>query len=127
MAKYVDGFVIPIKKSKVAAYKALSKKSGKVWMEYGALEYFECISDNINVKFGLPFPKLTKLKKGEVVAFAWIVYKSKAHRNKVMDLVMKDPRTNPSTMPEMPFDMDRITYGGFSVVVEYSSKSKKKK
>jgi uncharacterized protein YbaA (DUF1428 family) len=117
--KYVDGFVIPVSKKNVAAYKKMSAKAGKVWMEYGALAYLEAVGDDVNTKFGLPFPKLTKLKKGETVLFSYIVYKSRAHRDRVNAQVMKDPRLNAMMDPKkMPFDVKRMTMGGFKSIVD---------
>lgn len=114
---YVDGFVIPVPKKNIAAYKAMAKLGGKVWMEHGALEYRECVGDDLKPPFGLPFPKAIKLKPGETVVFSWIVYKSKAHRDRVNAAVMKDPRLK--EMPkEMPFDVKRMAYGGFKTLVD---------
>lgn len=92
MARYVDGFLLPIPRKNVAAYKTIAATAGKVWREHGALEYRECVGDDLDTKFGVSFPKLLKLKPGETVVFAWIVYKSKAHRDRVNAKVMKDPR-----------------------------------
>jgi uncharacterized protein YbaA (DUF1428 family) len=122
MPKYVDGFVIPMPKKNVAAYRALAKKAAKVWMEHGALEYRECVGDDLNIKMGHPFPKLTKAKPSETVLFSWIVYKSRAHRDRVNAKVMKDPRLA-DMMKEgaMPFDVERMSYGGYTVLVEAGS------
>ena len=92
MAGYVDGFVIPIPRKKIEAYRRISAKAGKVWREHGALDYRECVGDDLNIKMGVPFPKLAKAKPGETVVFSWIVYKSRAHRDRVNAKVMKDPR-----------------------------------
>ena len=89
---YVDGFVIPISKKNVVAYKRMAQLGSKIWREHGALEYRECIGDDLEVKMGLPFPRAIKLKRGETVIFSWIVYKSRAHRDRVNAKVMKDPR-----------------------------------
>lgn len=119
MAGYIDGFVIPLKKSKIAEYRRIAGKAGKIWREYGALDYKECIGDDMNVKMMTPFPKLAKATKGETVVFSWILYRSKAHRDKVNAKVMKDPR-----LCEMmqaggcPFDPKRMAYGGFTVLVD---------
>jgi uncharacterized protein YbaA (DUF1428 family) len=114
---YVDGFVIPIARRKLPAYRTIARKAGKVWREHGALEYRECVGDDM-VKMGLPFPKLARLKPGEVVLFSWIVYRSKAHRDRVNRLVMKDPRLAAMMEPgAMPFDVRRMSYGGFRVLV----------
>jgi uncharacterized protein YbaA (DUF1428 family) len=115
---YVDGFVIPVPKKNIAAYARMSRKVGKLWREHGALEYRECVGDDLNVKCGLPFPRALKLKRGETVVFAWIVYKSRAHRDRVNAKVMKDPRlASMDVSKEMPFDIKRMTYGGFKTFV----------
>ena len=117
MARYVDGFLLPVPKKNLAAYKKISTTAGKVWREHGALEYRECVADDLNLKFGLPFTKLVKLKPGEVVVFSWIVYKSKAHRDRVNEKLMEDPRIKLEGTP-MPFDVKRMSYGGFQVLVD---------
>ena len=115
---YVDGFVLPILKKNLKAYFQMAKKAGKIWREHGALEYRECVGDDLNVKMGLPFPRLAKLTAGETVVFSWIVYKSRAHRIKVNDKVIKDPRMNGMCdAKSMPFDIKRMSFGGFSVLV----------
>jgi uncharacterized protein YbaA (DUF1428 family) len=115
---YVDGFVIPLPKKNIAAYKALSRKAGKIWMEYGALQYWECIGDDLNVNMiKATFPKLVKLKPGETVVFSWIAYKSRTHRDRINQKVMKDPRIA-GMGTEMPFDAKRMSYGGFKTLVE---------
>lgn len=114
---YVDGFLIPVPKKNLAAYRAMSRAAGKVWREFGALEYRECAGDDIAAKS--LFTRMTRLKPGETVVFSWIVYKSRAHRDRVNAQVMKDPRI--ATMMEgkaMPFDVKRMAYGGFSVFVD---------
>lgn len=117
--RYADGFVIPIPKKNLAAYRRMSRKASKVWIEYGALQYCECAGDDLNIKMGLPFPKLAKVKPGETVVFAWILYKSKAHRNRVNAKVMKDPRVAAMCNGQsMPFDVKRMTYGGFNLIVD---------
>ena len=118
MPRYADGFVIPVHKSKLKAYMALSKKAGKIWKEYGAIEYCECVGDDVNVKFGLPFPKLARLKAGEVPVFSWIVYKSRKHRDGVNAKVMKDERMNAAMGKEMPFELKRMSCGGFKILVD---------
>jgi uncharacterized protein YbaA (DUF1428 family) len=117
MARYVDGFVIPVPKKSLAAYRRISRAAGKVWREHGALEYRESVGDDLNVKFGLPFPRLTKLKRGETVVFSWIVYKSRAHRDRVNAKAMNDPRIA-KMAPSMPFDSKRMAFGGFKVLVD---------
>lgn len=117
--KYVDGFVLPVPKKNLAAYRRMARKAGKIWREHGALEYRECIGDDLDVKFGVPYPKILKLKPGETVFYSWIVYKSRAHRDKVNAKVMKDPRLACSMDPmTMPFDCKRMIYGGFKVFVD---------
>ncbi len=117
--RYVDGFVLPVPKKNLTAYRRLAQKAGKVWRDLGALEYRECAGDDMNVKFGVPFPKMVKPKSGETVVFSWIVYKSKAHRDKVNAMVMKDPRMATMCDPKnMPFDCKRMVYGGFKVLVD---------
>lgn len=117
MPRYVDGFVIPIPKKSVPAYKKIATKAGKIWLEYGALQYVECIGDDLVKNFGLPFPKLAKLKPGETVVFSWIVYKSKAHRDQVNKKVMADPRLAKMGPEMMPFDAKKMSYGGFRTIV----------
>lgn len=116
MSKYVDGFIIPIKKTNLKPYKKMASLGCKLWMEHGALDYYECIGDDLNVPWGWTFPKMCKLKSGETVVFAFIVFKSKAHRNKVNAKVMKDPRMKMDGV-KMPFDMKRFSVGGFKTLV----------
>ena len=119
MSTYVDGFVIPIKKTNIRAYKKMATLGCKAWMKHGALEYYECVGDDLESKWGLPFKKLCKLKANETLVFAFIVYKSKADRNRINKLVMADPSMNPSGSKKMamPFDMKRFSMGGFKTVV----------
>jgi uncharacterized protein YbaA (DUF1428 family) len=117
LARYVDGFLLPLPKKNIAAYKKISAAAGRIWREHGALEYRECVGDDISVSFGLPFPKQMKLKPGETVVFSWIVYKSKAHRDRVNARVMADPRIQMEGQA-MPFDSTRMAYGGFNVLVD---------
>ncbi len=116
---YVDGFVVPLPKKNLPAYRALTRKVGKIWMEHGALAYYECLIDDIKPGVGLPFPKLAKLKPSETVCFSWIIYKSKAHRNSVNKKIMNDPRMNAMCGPidKMPFDIKKMAYGGFKPLV----------
>ena len=117
--RYVDGYVLPVPKKNLQAYRRMAEKAGPIWREHGALEYRECAGDDLKVKFGVPFPRLAKAKPGETVIFSWIVYKSRAHRNRVNAKVMKDPRiTEMCNGKAMPFDIKRMAYGGFEVVVE---------
>ena len=114
---YVDGFVVPVPKKNLAAYRVLSKKAGKIWREHGALEYRECAGDDLAPQGAVPFTKIMKLKPGETVVFAWIVFKSRAHRDRVNAKVMKDPRLASAGEKDMPFDMKRMLYGGFTTLV----------
>jgi len=115
--RYVDGFVLPIPKKNLKAYRRLAESAGKVWRELGALEYRECIGEDLEVKMGVPFPKQLKIKRGETVVFSWIGYKSRAHRDQVNKKIMKDPRIVKMTK-KMPFDCSRMVYGGFGVLVD---------
>lgn len=116
---YVDGFVLPVPKKNLQAYRRMSQKAGKIWREHGALEYRECAGDDLDIKMGVPFPKMIKLKPNETVVFSWIVYKSRAHRDRVNAKVMQDPRlANMMDPKDMPFDMKRMMYGGFKVLVD---------
>lgn len=117
MPKYVDGYVLPLPKKNIAAYRRMAQQAGKVWRDHGALEYRECVGEDLAVKWGLTFPRQLKLKRGETVVFAWIVFKSRAHRDRVNAKVMNDPRLAEMPMA-MPFDMKRMVYGGFTVLVE---------
>lgn len=120
MAKYVEGFLIPIPTKSMPAYRRLAKKASKVWMEYGALEYFETSGVDLNIPRVGSFSKLVKAKRTDTVVLAWIVYKSKAHRNAVNKKVMADPRIANFDPSLMPFDLKRMYYGGFKVIVEGS-------
>ena len=116
---YADGFVLVVPKKNLADYRKIAKKAGKVWREHGALDYKECVGEDLNSKWGLPFPKLLKLKPGGTMVFAWIVYKSRAHRDKVNEKVMSDKRIKDSCNEEnMPFEMKRMSYGGFEIIVD---------
>jgi uncharacterized protein YbaA (DUF1428 family) len=117
MALYVDGFVLPIAKKNVAAYRRLARKASKIWREHGALEYRECVGDDLKVKWAVPFPRLARCRAGETVVFAWIVYRSRADRDRITAKIMKDPRIA-SMGSSMPFDMKRMAYGGFGVLVD---------
>ncbi len=121
MAKYVDCYVIPIKKKNVKAYMKMAKLGCKLWMEHGALDYYECIGDDLNTPWGLPFPKLCQLKKDETLIFAFVVFKSFKQRNSVNAKVHKDPRMNMDGV-KMPFEMKRFSMGGFKAVVHAKSK-----
>ena len=115
---YVDGFVVPVPKKNLAAYRRMAQKAGKVWMEHGALEYVECVADDVKPGKTTSFPQSVKLKPDETVVFSYIVYKSRAQRDRIMAKVMKDPRLAPMMNPKtMPFDGKRMFYGGFKVLV----------
>jgi uncharacterized protein YbaA (DUF1428 family) len=118
---YVDGFVIPMPKKSMPAYKKMAMVACKVWMDHGALAYYECVGEDLKPKFGVPFPKLAKAKAGETVVFAWIMFKTRKHRDAVNAKVMKDPRILESCDPKkMPFDVKRMSYGGFETLVSAS-------
>ena len=118
---YVDGFVFAVPKKKVAEYRKIATKAGKVWMEHGALAYQECLGDDIPKKKGsVSFPGMVLAKPGELIGFSWIVYKSRAHRDKVLKKVLSDPRLAKMMVPNaMPFDMKRMAYGGFETLVSF--------
>jgi uncharacterized protein YbaA (DUF1428 family) len=117
--KYVDGYVLPVPKKHLRAYRRMAQKAGEVWRDHGALDYKECVGDDLNTKWGVKFPKLTRLKAGETVVFSYIVFKSRGHRDRVNAKVMKDPRLAKMMDPKaMPFDSKRMTYGGFKVLVD---------
>ncbi len=115
--RYVDGFVLPVPKKNLTAYRRMAEKGGKIWKEHGALEYLECAGDDLDVPMGVSYKKILKLKPSETAIFAFIVYKSRAHRDKVNAKVMKDPRMDMNSK-KMPFDMKRMVYGGFKVLVD---------
>jgi len=114
---YVDGFVIPVPRKKVQDYRRIALKAGKIWREHGALEVRECVGDDLAVKGLVPFPRRLKLKAGETVVFSWIVFKSRAHRDRVNAKVMKDPRMAGMDPTTVPFDVKRMLYGGFKILV----------
>ena len=117
--EYVDGFVVPLPKKNVAAYRAIAQKAGKIWREHGALAYRECIADDVKVGKLTSFPRSVKRKPGETVAFSWIVFKSRKHRDAVNAKVMTDPRLASMMDPKaMPFDAKRMIYGGFTTLVD---------
>jgi len=117
--RYVDGFILPVPKKKVGAYRRLARKCGRIWKEYGALEYVECVADDVKAGKFTSFPQSVKLKPGEVVWYSWIVYKSRKHRDQVNAKVMKDPRLAATMDPKaMPFDSKRMIYGGFRTMVD---------
>jgi len=116
---YVDGYLLPVPKKNLKLYRRIAQRAGKVWRDHGALEYRECAGDDLKPKMGAPFARTVRLKSGETVVFSWIVFKSRAHRDSVNAKVMKDPRMA-KMMEEgpMPFDVKRMSYGGFKVIVE---------
>ena len=114
---YVDGFVLPVPRRKVDEYRRMARKAGKVWREHGALEYRECVADDVKPGKITSFPQSVKLKRGETVVFSWIVYRSRAHRDRVNAKVMKDPRITGMDPKDMPFDARRMFFGGFDVIV----------
>ncbi len=117
---YVDGFVLAVPKKKIAAYRRMAKKASKVWRDHGAVDYMECVADDVKPGKLTSFPQSVKLKTGETVVFAWIVYKSRAHRDRVNAKVMKDPRIAAMCDPkDMPFDGKRMIYGGFKKLVGF--------
>jgi len=117
--RYVDGFVLPVPEKNLQAYCRMAQKAGKIWREHGALDYKECAGDDLKAKGTVSFPRTVKLKRGEKVFFSWIVYKSRAHHNRVNAEVMKDRRLGKMMDPKaMPFDLKRMVYGGFKILVE---------
>src|SRR5687768_18578002 len=114
---YVDGFLLPVPKRKVQAYRRIARRAGRIWREHGALEFRECAGDDLAPKGALPFTRVIKTKPGETVFFSWIVFKSRAHRDRVNAKVMKDPRMDMDPK-DMPVDMKRMVYGGFKALVD---------
>ena len=116
---YVDGFVIPVEKKKLAQYRSMAKQSSKIWLEHGALEFYESVGDDVPYGKRTSFPRSVKLKRGETVVFSWIVYKSRADRDRVNAKVMSDPRLKSMMDPKaMPFDGKRMIYGGFKMFID---------
>ena len=119
MALYVDGFVVPVPKRNLDAYRRMARKAGKIWREHGALEFRECVAEDVRVGKVTSFPRSVQAKRSETVVFSWIVFKSRAHRDRVNAKVMEDPRLADTMDPKaMPFDSKRMIYGGFDVVVD---------
>jgi uncharacterized protein YbaA (DUF1428 family) len=117
--RYVDGYLLPLPRKSLAAYRRLATKAGRIWREHGALEYRECVGDDLDVKGLLPFPRQMRLKRGETAVFSWIVFRSRRHRDRVNARVMKDKRLAGMMAPKaMPFDVKRMAYGGFKVLVD---------
>jgi uncharacterized protein YbaA (DUF1428 family) len=117
--RYVDGFVLPVPEENIKLYRSIAQKAGKIWKEHGALQYIEAVGDDLDTKFGVPFGKAVKLKPGETAFFSFIVFKSRADRDRVNAKVMSDPRMK--KMMEggpMPFEVKRMAYGGFKVLVD---------
>jgi uncharacterized protein YbaA (DUF1428 family) len=115
---YVDGFLLPVPKRHIQKYRQISRRAGKIWREHGALEYRECAGDELKIKMGRPFAKAAGLRSGETAVFSWIVYRSKAERNRVNKKVMSDPRMAKMMNVPMPFDVKRMSMGGFKVIVD---------
>lgn len=114
---YVDGFILPVPKNKLAEYRRIASKAGKIWKDHGAVEYVECVADDVKPGKLTSFPQSVKLKPSETVWFSWIVYKSRKHRDQVNKKVMADPRIKSMGPQAMPFDAKRMIYGGFKVIV----------
>lgn len=118
MSQYVDGFVIPVPKEKIDSYRAIAEKAAQVWLDHGALEYRECVGDDLEVKDVMSFPQIAGADAGETVVFAWIVYESRESRDEVNAKVMQDPRMAEMMDPgAMPFDCKRMACGGFTTLV----------
>src|ERR1700724_532494 len=116
---YVDGFVVPVPKKSLKAYRSMAQKAGKVWREHGALEFRECVADDVKVGKRTSFPRSVKLKPGETVIFSWITSKSRAQRDRVNAKVMADKRlTEMMNIKSLPFDAKRMIYGGFETLVK---------
>lgn len=115
---YVDGFVIALPRRKLPLYRRIARQAGKIWKKHGALEYRECAGDDLKIKMGVPFPKLARVKPGETVLFSWILYRNRRDRDRVNAKVMNDPRIERMMKVPMPFDMKRMAYGGFKVIVD---------
>ena len=115
--KYVDGFIVAVPKKNIDAYKAVSDKAGRVWKEYGALQYIECVADDVKPGKVTSFPQAVKLQDDEVVVFSWIVYASRAERDRILAAVMNDPRLSDMKPHTMPFDGQRMIFGGFDVLL----------
>jgi uncharacterized protein YbaA (DUF1428 family) len=114
---YIEAFVLPVPKKRLAEYRKLARKTAKLFKRHGALEVFEYVGDDLDVEFGVPFPTLAKVKKGETVIFSWIVFKTKAHRDKVNKECFADPIMAGMDMSKLPFDVKRMTMGGFKLLV----------
>ena len=116
---YVDGYVLPVPAARVTEYRKLARKAGKIWMEYGALQYVECVADDVKPGKLTSFPQAVKLKEGEIVLFSWIVYRNRRDRDRINKKVMSDPRLADMADPKnLPFDAKRMFWGGFKPIVE---------
>jgi uncharacterized protein YbaA (DUF1428 family) len=115
--KYVDGYVLAVPKKNLQAYRRMAQMAGKVWRKHGALDYKECVGDDLKTKWGTPFPRMMKVKPGEAVVFSYIVFKSRAHRDRVNAKVMKEMEKM-CELKDMPFDVKRMVYGGFKILVD---------
>ncbi len=115
--KYVDGYVLPVPKKNLQAYRRMAQKAGEVWRKHGALDYKECVGDDLKTKWGTPFPRIMNLKPGETVVFSYIVFKSRTHRDRVNAKVMKEIEKM-CEPKDMPFDVKRMVYGGFKILVD---------
>jgi uncharacterized protein YbaA (DUF1428 family) len=121
---YADGFVIPIAKKDLRAYTAMAKQAGRIWREHGATDYVEAVGDDLKAPCGIPFPKLAKTKPSETVLFSFIVYRSRAHRDRVNGKVMADPRIQKMmTSKHPPFDVNRMSFGGFRGIVRVKGRA----
>ncbi|HEX6000036.1 MAG TPA: DUF1428 domain-containing protein [Hyphomicrobiaceae bacterium] len=120
MPQYVDGFVVPVPKAKLEAYRHMAQAAGKVWREHGALEFRECVAEDVKMGEVTSFPRSVVCQPDETVVFSWIVYASRAERDRINALVMKDPRMKPmmEKNEDWPFDGKRMIYGGFEVLVD---------
>jgi uncharacterized protein YbaA (DUF1428 family) len=115
---YIDGFLLAVPRRKLGAYRRISRRAGIIWRKLGALEYRECAGDDLRTKVGVSFVRAARCKPGEVPVFSWIVYRSRAHRDRVIARVMKDPSMIRTMKDPMPFDLKRMAYGGFRVIVD---------
>ena len=123
MARYVDGFVIPLRKKNLAAYKRMSRRAGRIWLEHGALEFRETVAEDRAPEGVVPFARVARTKPGEVVVFSYTAFRSRAHRDRVNARVMRDPRVLAMMRKDaMPFDAKRMVYGGFSVMIDLAAK-----
>jgi uncharacterized protein YbaA (DUF1428 family) len=118
MGRYVDGFVIPLRKDRVEDYRRVAEQASKVWKDHGALDYWECVGDDLHVEGMVPFPQIIQAGPDETVVFAWVVFESREHRDKANEKIMNDPRLNEMMDPANPvFDYKRMAFGGFNVLV----------